>query len=280
MATQAIAVFDSGVGGLTVLKSLLQHFPNESFVYFGDNARLPYGSKGPSTIRRFCTENLDFLCGLGVKAIVVACNTASTQIHEDSWKGVPIYTVIEPGAQAALDCSENGSILVLGTRATIASGVYPEKLLQLAANHSRWKDKKIRIQVAACPLFVPLAEEGWTEDPITNLVAFRYLQQFQQQSSDVDCAILGCTHYPLLRTAIQKVLGNYVQLVESGEAVSTKLKNDLANNRLPASIDPANSESHLEIIASDFNQSFKDLCSQILTPQLTHTRQLKWRGLD
>ncbi|MGZ5279028.1 MAG: glutamate racemase [Pseudobdellovibrionaceae bacterium] len=182
-----IGVFDSGVGGLTVLKELAAHFPNEEFLYLGDTARLPYGTKSPETIRQYSEQILNFLTARKVDALIIACNTASSQVPEKEWLSLPVFNVIEPGAEFAVASSENKHIGVLGTRALVASGAYQKEILKLSPD--------AQVFAQSCPLFVPLAEEGWLEDPITNLIAYRYLHPLLE--SKIDTLILGCTHYPL-----------------------------------------------------------------------------------
>lgn len=225
----AIGVFDSGVGGLTVLKSLRQAFPDQEFIYLGDTARLPYGTKSPETIRSYSLQNLRLLAGRGVQAVVVACNSASTQIREHEWEGLPVYNVIDPGVETAWNASQNKRIGLLGTRATVESEAYQERLLDKA----RGEGVTVEVFAQACPLFVPLAEEGWTDDPITNLIVYRYLHSLLGHG--IDTLIMGCTHYPILRASISKAAGSGVQLVDSGEAMARKLAADFASGRLQKS---------------------------------------------
>lgn len=217
-----IGVFDSGIGGLTVLRELLKSFPDENFIYLGDTARLPYGSKSADTVRKYTEQNMNFLKNRNVKAIVVACNTASTQVFETEFEGLPVYNVIDPGSELAARMTENNRVAVIATRATVKAETYTKKI----KNHK----PEIEVFSTACPLFVPLAEEGWHDDPITNLIAFRYLQGLK--AHDVDTVVLGCTHYPLLKLSIQKVFGNHVQLIDSGEAIAKQLGEDMKNGRV------------------------------------------------
>lgn len=219
-----IGVFDSGLGGLTVLKSLAQVFPRESFYYLGDTARLPYGTKSPKTIRNYSEQILNFLSKkIHPKALVVACNSASTQISENQWLGTPLFNVIDPGVESALKTTRNGRIGLLGTRATILSGEYERRLLKAAEKEGQ---EVVPFSLAA-PLLVPLAEEGWIEDPITNLVAYRYVHPLKAQG--VDTIILGCTHYPILIEAIAKVAGPDIEMVQSGSALVTLMKKSKVN---------------------------------------------------
>lgn len=218
-AIPMIGVFDSGLGGLTVLKSLAQVFPQESFYYLGDTARLPYGTKSPKTIRNYSEQILNFLSKkLHPKALVVACNSASTQIAESQWLGTPLFNVIDPGVENALKTTRNGRIGLLGTRATILSGEYEKRLLKAAEALGQ----HVYPFSLPAPLLVPLAEEGWIEDPITNLIAYRYVNPLKAQ--DVDTIILGCTHYPILIEAIAKVAGPGIELVQSGSALVSLMK--------------------------------------------------------
>ncbi len=249
-----IGVFDSGVGGLTVLKSLLQKFPQESFIYLGDTARLPYGSKSPLTIRKYSEQNLNFLIKKNIKAAVIACNSASTQMKEKEFLGTPIYNVIDPSSEWALKLSSQKRIGVLGTRATIQSEAYDKALRKIEANTF--------VLSQACPLFVPLAEEALQEDPLTNLIVYRYLQPLLNQ--DLDTVILGCTHYPILKSSIQKVFGSQVMLVDSGDAITEKLKNEFsAETILPAA---ENSSANLLIFMTDESKHTYQLAAQILSP--------------
>ena len=246
-----IGVFDSGIGGITVLRELVKTFPNESFIYLGDTARLPYGSKSAETVRKYILQNMNFLVSRNVKAIVVACNTASTQVYETSFEGRPVYNVIDPGSQLASQVTENKKIAVLATRGTISAGSYTKKIKKLLP------DAEVLSQ--ACPLFVPLAEEGWYDDPITNLIAYRYLNHLK--NANVDTVVLGCTHYPLLKTAIRKVFGNHVHLVDSGEAISRQLTDDFNNLVLKKSEPHPN---FLTIALTDASEQFETLSHELL----------------
>lgn len=246
-----IGVFDSGIGGITVLRELAKIFPQESFIYLGDTARLPYGSKSAETVRKYSVQNMKYLVSKDVKAIVVACNTASTQVTENSFEGRPVYNVIEPGSALACAVTINKKIAVLATRATISAGSYAKKIKAILPNAEVFSQ--------ACPLFVPLAEEGMYDDPITNLVAFRYLNHLK--NSNVDTVVLGCTHYPLLKVAIRKILGNYVNLVDSGEAVSKLLERDFANAILKKSDINKNS---ITVSLTDASEQFETLSNELL----------------
>lgn len=263
MSEKKIGVFDSGIGGMTVLAELLHAFPNESFVYLGDTARLPYGSKSPQTIRKYSEQNIDYLIGHDVKAVVIACNSASAQFREKEWKGIPVYNVIEPGAETALALSESKRIGVLGTRATINSKAYTKEILKLNPHAT--------VYDIACPLFVPLAEEGWDNDPVTNLIVYRYVSQLLPMN--IDTLILGCTHYPLLKNSIARATGQSIVLVDSGHAITQWLRKDFQEGRLqPASEKNKTQDSRtIEILTTDFSEQFLDLAQKILAPEKAST---------
>lgn len=245
-----IGVFDSGIGGLTVLRVLLDKFPNENFIYLGDTARLPYGSKSPETIRKYSEQTSQFLISRGVKAIVIACNSASTQMTEAEFHGIPVYNVIRPGAEKALQSASNGRIGVIGTRATISSGAYERELKTL--------DPKIQVFSIACPLLVPFAEEGWDADPVTNLIVYRYLQGLM--SEQIDTLIMGCTHYPLLEGSIVRVTGSSVTLVDSGHAIAARMAADIKAGTLV----PNQAQGTLQLLLTDGSGLFVELSKKIL----------------
>lgn len=220
-----IGVFDSGFGGLTVVRALRQRLPDESIIYFGDTARVPYGSKSPAIVRRFSREAAQFLLARDAKLIVVACNTATAHGAAELGKelSVPVVGVIEPGATAAAAATRTGRIGVLGTAGTIASGAY-----DLAVR--RRLGEQGRVYAQPCPLFVPLVEEGWTDHQVTRSVAEEYLRPLREV--DVDVVILGCTHYPLLRPVLQEVMGPDVTLVDSAEETAGAVERILAGNDL------------------------------------------------
>lgn len=214
--TRPIGVFDSGIGGLTVVRALLHHLPNENIVYFGDTARVPYGPKSPQVVREYALQDTDVLLSHNVKMIVIACNTVSAVALDVVQKRakIPVVGVIIPGAEAAAAVTKKKRVGVIGTVGTIASNAYTNALRQA--------DPSIQAFGQACPLFVPLAEEGWIDHKATELVAKEYL--FPLTLEKIDTLILGCTHYPLLKTVISNVLHNSVQLIDSGEATASKVK--------------------------------------------------------
>jgi glutamate racemase len=211
----AIGVFDSGIGGLTVLHRIIEALPRENTVYLGDTARAPYGTKSVETVLRYSFENSDFLVEKGVKLLVVACNTctaiALTPVRERLT--IPVIGVIEPGVRRAIKSTKSKKIGVIGTDATIQSGAYTRAL--------RSADPAVEVYSRACPLFVPLVEEGWTDNAVVELTVKNYLGSLKQ--SGIDTLILGCTHYPLLKKAIRKFMGKGVTLVDSAEEVATEV---------------------------------------------------------
>jgi len=224
MATgQAIGVFDSGVGGLTVLKEIARHLPHEDLIYLGDTARVPYGTKSPETVRRYALEAADFLVERGVKMLVVACNTASA-VALDALKAkydLPVIGVIEPGAGRAAALTRSGKVGVIGTEGTIKSEAYPRAIRAI--------DPALDVVSVACPLFVPLAEEGWAEHDIARLAAVEYLGPIARE---IDTLVLGCTHYPLLKTILHAVLGDGVELVDSAEETAHTVVAQLGTARV------------------------------------------------
>jgi len=218
-----IAIFDSGIGGLTVLAALQRRLPGERFVYLGDTARLPYGTKSAETVVRYAVRAAGFLAGHDVKLLVVACNTVSASALPalEEAMDVPVIGVVAPGARTAL-AATRGRVGVIGTESTVASGAYGRAL------HSLKPD--VEVVARACPLFVPLAEEGWWDHPVTREVAALYLEPFT--GGRVDTLILGCTHYPLLRPAIAATLGDGVRLVDSAEAVAAEVEALVAHRDL------------------------------------------------
>ena len=230
-----IGVFDSGIGGLTVLKELMALLPGEDFIYLGDTARLPYGTKSNEVIVRYSRENTEFLLAKGIKLLVVACNTSSAVALGAiaSHTMVPVVGVIEPGARAAVKASRTGKIGVIGTEATIASGAYTR-----AIQHLR---PRAEIYTRACPLLVPLVEEGWTDNEIAEQTVAHYLESLK--ASGIDTLLLGCTHYPLLRGVFERVLGARVRIVDSAVATAAAVREKLAALKLKRRGGAAGSQS-------------------------------------
>src|SRR3989304_3498793 len=216
-----IGIFDSGVGGLTVVKEITRHLPDESIIYLGDTARVPYGIKSPETVIKYSRQNAKFLKGKGIKLLVVACNTSSAvslPILRNEID-IPVIGVIEPGARAAVRGTKTGRIGVIGTEATVKSGAY-EKAIKEA--RGKGQGARLEVIVKPCPLFVPLAEEGWFENEVAEMTAEIYLKDFR--GNGVDILVLGCTHYPLLKKTIQKTVGNGVILIDSAEETAREVE--------------------------------------------------------
>ena len=219
-----IGVFDSGIGGLTVMHALMDRLPHESMVYFGDTARVPYGPKSPATVLRFSFENVELLTRRGIKAVVVACNTATAHALPALRErfDLPIVGVVGPGARAAVQATCSGRVGVIGTWGTIGSRAYEKALLAIRPD--------LDVVSRACPLFVPLAEEGMTDHPASRLIAAEYLAPFRDDG--IDTLILGCTHYPLLKPVIAETLGPDVTLIDSAEETARETAALLADRGL------------------------------------------------
>src|SRR6266852_899644 len=239
--TAPLGVFDSGIGGLTVARALFERLPKESVIYFGDTARVPYGPKSPDTVRRYSAEILTFLLRRGVKAVVIACNTSTAHAlaHLQAQSRVPVVGVIEPGARAAVAATKTGTIGVIGTAGTVASGAYERAIRALRPSAD--------VHSQPCPLFVPLVEEGWFEHPATELAAREYLDPLRR--AGVDVLVLGCTHYPLLKPLLGRVMGAGVTLIDSAAETAKAVTRELAARGLDAPA--ANSPEHLFVVSDD-----------------------------
>ena len=252
-----IGVFDSGIGGITVLKSLAEKFPNENFIYLGDTARLPYGSKSQETISNYSIQNIEYLFNRGVKAIVIACNSASSHCPIDMYQGIPIYNVITPGAKMAIQVTTKGRIGVLGTRATINSLSYANAIHRLMPEYLVFQQ--------ACPLFVPLAEEGLIHDEVTNIIATRYLKNLINEN--VDTIILGCTHYPILKPTLQKIAPPEIKWVDSGQSMAQILEYEFLNHHLQSNLNENElSNRNIEVVTTDSSEQFIKMAEFILSP--------------
>jgi glutamate racemase len=253
-SSRPIGIFDSGIGGLTVVHEIMRQLPHERVVYVGDTARVPYGPKSPDTVRRYARQITRFLLEQDVKAVVVACNTATAHALEElrSDLEVPVVGVIEPGARAAVTASGGGSIGVIGTAGTIRSGAYERAIRAL--------DPDAEISVRACPLFVPLVEEGWTDHPVTRAVAREYLAPLCARG--ISALVLGCTHYPLLKTVLRRTLGSRVALIDSAAETAAEVGRVLRQYALeaPESEQPP---AH-RFVASDDPMQFLDLGQRFL----------------
>lgn len=264
MRGSPIGVFDSGIGGLTVVKRLMGEMPNEDIIYFGDTARVPYGTKSPSTIKKFSIENVLFLLNFNVKLIIIACNTSSAIGLPFLSKcfSVPIIGVIKPGAKAAIRSTRNGRVGVIGTTATISSKAYENEIRAL--------NPKIKVYSKNCPLFVPLVEEGWAGDGIVDIAAKKYLSPLKEKK--IDTVILGCTHYPLIRTAIQKMMGRAVKLVDSAEETAKEAKNLLEECGLKY---PGKRAGRLKFYVSDAPDKFLMAAKRFLGKDVKTAERVK-----
>lgn len=252
-ASSPIGVFDSGIGGLTVVAEIMRQLPNEEIVYFGDTARLPYGPKSNDTVTQFAVQDAEFLLRHGVKSVVVACNTASS-IAVGELQGrydIPVIGVIEPGALAAVSSTLTGKVGVIGTEGTIASGAYRRAIMRL--------DRDINVIETSCPLFVPLAEEGWTDREVTLVIAHEYLTPLRD--AGVDVVVLGCTHYPILKSTIQKVFGPSVRLIDSAEETAKEVSEKLAGLGL---LRDGESEPDHRFFVSDVPHRFREQAERFL----------------
>lgn len=260
-----VGVFDSGVGGLTVAREIMRHLPNENIVYFGDTARVPYGSKSKDNIIRYSRQIIHFLKTKGVKAIVIACNTASALaldvVREES--DIPIIGVVEPGARAALDVTASKKIGVIGTEATIRSSMY-EKIIQGI-------DPEAVVTGKACPLFVPLVEEGFAKHQVTKEIIDFYLSSFLE--TDIDSLILGCTHYPLLRSRIREYVGGKMTLVNPAYETAMDLKK-LLEERGMENTGEDQAHASYSFYVSDAADKFKQFANSILPYDIETTKQI------
>jgi glutamate racemase len=263
-ARAPIGVFDSGIGGLTVARELMRQLPGESIIYFGDTARVPYGPKSPDTVLRYSREITTYLRERGVKAVVVACNTATAHALPElrAEQPIPVIGVVEPGARAAVGASKRGQIGVIGTVGTIQSGAYERAIKALSPD--------AKITALPCPLFVPLVEEGWLEHAATRLIAREYLEPLAD--NHIDTLVLGCTHYPLLKPLIGEVLGPDVALIDSAEQTAAETRRMLDEGGLLA---PEGMTPTRHYIASDAPKQFLRMAERFLGAPIdgveTHT---------
>ncbi|MCS7078514.1 MAG: glutamate racemase [Chloracidobacterium sp.] len=259
-----IGIFDSGVGGLTVYRALRARLPQESFVYLGDTARIPYGTRSPETVRRYAHEDAAFLLRCGVKLIVIACNTASS-LALDSLQNecpVPVVGVIEPGAREAAAATRNGRVGVIGTEATIASAAYPRAIRAIAPT--------VQVVAQSCPLFVPLVEEGWATHPVTATVADEYLAPLRRAA--VDTLVLGCTHYPLLTKAIRQAVGESVTLVDSGACAAREVAAVLERRSACA---PPDARPFTRFCVTDASERFRRVAALCLGEPVTRLETVR-----
>lgn len=269
--SQPIGVFDSGVGGLTVLRHLMHTMSKEEFVYLGDTARVPYGNKSPETIRHYTRQCVNFLLGFDVKAIVIACNTASALALDlaRELSPVPVIGMIHPAAATAVNDSQNGKIGIIGTRATIGSHAYEIAIGEYAASMK----KGVEVFSKACPLFVPLAEEDFGEHPASELIAQEYLQEFLDKK--IDTLVLGCTHYPLLKDLILRTLPG-ISLVDCGESATNELSTIL-NIKRQSIMDEIPS---VRLFTTDTAQSFSSIAKRCIGLNLPEPIRISQETLD
>ncbi len=251
-----VGVFDSGVGGLTVAREIMRQIPNEKIIYFGDTARVPYGSKSKETITKYSRQIVHFLQEQQVKAIVIACNTASAYALDEIEKEIdmPIIGVVKPGAKVAAEATANGKIGVIGTEGTVGSRIYSTYINKI--------NPDIKVIGKACPLFVPLVEEGLWQDPVTDEIATRYLSELID--CDIDTLILGCTHYPLIRSTVGKIMGEKVTLVNPAYETARELKELLEREKLLNEKAPGLGDNRYRFYVSDMADKFKTFANSIL----------------
>jgi glutamate racemase len=252
-----IGVFDSGFGGLTVLKALLELIPDADYLYFGDTARLPYGSKSVETVARYAVEAAHFLEGHGAQMLVIACNTATALALEQITAAahVPVVGVVEPGAEAAALSSRNRKVVVVGTEATVASHAYRKAL----------ESRGVQAHEKACPLLVPLVEEGWVEHPVTEQVARIYLgEAFADGFAEADVLVLGCTHYPLIQPLLRRVTPGHVTIVDSAHSTARVVAERLSNVALGTVTEERRGVPRLKFFATDSVEKFRRLGERFL----------------
>ena len=261
--TLPIGIFDSGIGGLTVVKEVIRQLPNEDIVYLGDTARVPYGTKSSKTVISYSQSNAQFLTSKGIKLLVIACNTASAvALQSLRWDlDIPVIGVLEPGARKAVSSTRNKIVGVIGTPSTIKSEAYKKAIENI--------NPDIKVYSTKCPLFVPLAEEGWLDDSISEQIANRYLQSVIREG--IDTLILGCTHYPLLKNLIQKVVGNNINLVDSAQQVALEIERTLSESNLE---NQTNLNSKKEFYLTDISDTFVSIAANFLGEEINHIQHI------
>ncbi|MDD2899802.1 MAG: glutamate racemase [Desulfuromonadaceae bacterium] len=257
MTWKSIGIFDSGVGGLTVLREIMQSLPQEDTIYFGDTARVPYGTKSPETVTRYAGEIASFLIKRDIKLLVVACNTASAVALPTLKRQltIPVVGVIEPGARRAVEMTRSGRIGVIGTAGTIRSSAYTRAIKRLKPDSE--------VLTRACPLFVPLAEEGWTDNQVARLTAQTYLKELKDAA--IDTLVLGCTHYPLLKPLISEIMGSGVILVDSAEETARTVAGILGEKKL---LRPSTERGNHNYFVSDIPAGFVRVGNRFLGGRL------------
>ena len=265
-ALRPIGVFDSGVGGLTVVKELNRLLPNEKIIYFGDTGRVPYGNKSRETIIHYSLQVAYFLMKKKIKMLVVACNTASS-VSLPTLKRhfhIPIIGVIEPGAKSAIETTKSNNIGVIGTLGTVKSNAYKKALKKIK--------EKVNVYQHPCPLFVHLAEDGWNKNKIAQMISNEYLKSFK--GKNIDSLILGCTHYPILKDVIQQSAGKNVKLIDSGKETAKEVKKILDKKRI-LNNHKMSEKNHSIFYVSDFPYKFKDVSQRFLSKELKHVHKVK-----
>lgn len=252
-SSKAIGVFDSGLGGLTVLKEIAKILPNENIIYFGDTARVPYGPRSSETVTKYTFQSINFLLEKDIKAIVIACNTASARslVQAQERYNIPIIGVVKPGSKGALQKTKNKKIGIIGTEGTISSKAYESEILKT--------DPTAEVFSAACPLFVPIVEEGWSNTIIAKLTAEEYLKNFEK--TGIDTLVMGCTHYPMLYNTIKEVTNNRIELVNPAVETALELKALLEERNL---LNKNNKETSYEYYVSDLPNKFKKIGEDFL----------------
>ncbi|MCI0454446.1 MAG: glutamate racemase [Candidatus Dadabacteria bacterium] len=258
-----IGIFDSGIGGLTVVREIFRKLPGENIIYLGDTASVPYGTKSSETVIKYSQINSRFLVSKGIKLLVVACNTASAvSLTGLRWDlEIPVMGVIEPGARKGVRITKTGKVGVIGTPSTIKSGAYKKAMENMAP--------EIKVYSKACPLLVPLAEEGWTDGEIAQLTARRYLEPLKE--SGIDVLILGCTHYPLLKSTIQKVIGEDVALVDSAEETALEIERTLKENGIS---NEGSYSTQREFYLTDVSETFIAIAERFLGEKVERVEQV------
>ncbi len=264
-----IGVFDSGIGGLTVVHALIRRLPHENIVYFGDTARVPYGPKSPQVVKEYAAQDTDFLVRHNIKMVVIACNTVSAVALDVVQKRarMPVVGVIQPGAAAAVRSTAKRRVGVIGTVATVNSKAYNNAIRQI--------EPGVEVFSRACPLFVPLAEEGWIDHAVTAMVAKEYL--FPLTLDKIDTLVLGCTHYPVLRSAIAAAVGPGVSLIDSGEATAGEVERLLDEQHLR---NPSADRPNLQFYVSDIPAKFAEVGERFLGQKMgrVHRIEAGWAG--
>lgn len=251
MDSRPIGIFDSGVGGLTVVKQVVKALPNEDIIYFGDTARVPYGSKSKETVTKFSSQIIRFLLSKKVKSVVIACNTVSSNCFEELTNqfSLPIIEVVSSGVESCVEQSKNKIVGVIGTEATVKSGAYEKKIIDY--------DSDFKVFSKACPLFVPIAEEGWADTEVARLTAEIYLKPLVRKG--IDSIILGCTHYPILKKCIGGVVGENIKIIDPAYATAIKTRDYLEKNNMLSQ-----SGGNITFFVSDETEKFDFICESVL----------------